>query len=207
VAFLLGVALTLLVVQVLGSLRVGSRPVEPAQRINLNQAARAELLQLPGVGDGLAGRIEEYRDQHGGFRSVDELTRVHGVGRTTLERLRPWLTVEEGEEEEPLAPAIPPRPAQPEKQGAAPAGKGGMSGKLAQIKEPIDVNRASAAELQRLPGIGPKMAQRIIDERNKAPFKSVDELRRVPGIGPKTLEKLKPYVTAGSKTVPIAKAE
>jgi competence protein ComEA len=86
-----------------------------------------------------------------------------------------------------------------EKPRAAPAGKGSMSSKVAQVKEPIDVNRASAAELQRLPGIGPKTSQGIIDERNKKPFKSVDDLRRVRGIGPKTLEKLKPYVTVVSK--------
>jgi competence protein ComEA len=61
----------------------------------------------------------------------------------------------------------------------------------------IDVNRAPLAELQRLPGIGPKMSQRIVDERGKRPFATVAELRRVPGIGPKTLEKLRPYVTTG----------
>jgi competence protein ComEA len=60
---------------------------------------------------------------------------------------------------------------------------------------PINVNRADLAELQKLPGVGPKISQRILDERAKARFKSIDDLRRVPGIGPKTLEKLRPYVT------------
>jgi competence ComEA-like helix-hairpin-helix protein len=63
----------------------------------------------------------------------------------------------------------------------------------------IDVNRASPAELERLPGIGPKMAARIADERSKRPFRSPDDLRRVPGIGPKTLEKLRPLVTTGDQ--------
>ena len=49
---------------------------------------------------------------------------------------------------------------------------------------------------EKLPGIGPKMAQRIIDERSKKPFASVEELRRVSGIGPKTLEKLRPLAGA-----------
>jgi competence protein ComEA len=214
VAFLLGVAVTLLVVQVLGSLRGGSRPAEATHRINLNQAGRAELLQLPGVGEGLAGRIEEYRDEHGGFRSVDELIHVHGVGKTTLERLRPWLAVEEFDEGEEEFPAPAPRTGarqagaeKKDKPGGMGAKSGGPSAKVAQIKQPIDVNRATAAELQQLPGIGPKMSQRIIDERAKAPFKSVDELRRVSGIGAKTLEKLKPYITAGTKTVPVVRAD
>jgi competence protein ComEA len=51
--------------------------------------------------------------------------------------------------------------------------------------------------LQKLPGIGPRLAQRILDERAKSVFKSVDDLRRVSGIGPKTLEKLRAYVTVG----------
>jgi competence protein ComEA len=215
VAFLLGVAVTLLALQVLGSLRSGGRPAELTHRINLNQAGRAELLQLPGVGESLAGRIEAYRDEHGDFRSVDELIHVHGVGKTTLERLRPWLCVAEGEqgEEEPPAPA--PRTASrsgPPEKKEMPGGMGaktaGTSAKVAQIKEPIDVNHASAGELQRLPGIGPKMAQRIIDERTKKPFKSVDELRRVSGIGAKTLERLRPYIiTTGARTGPVARTD
>jgi competence protein ComEA len=49
--------------------------------------------------------------------------------------------------------------------------------------------------LETLPGIGPKLAQAIIQERTASPFKSVDELGRVPRIGEKTLEKLRPLVT------------
>ena len=73
-----------------------------------------------------------------------------------------------------------------------------QSKKADALKDAIDVNHASAEELQKLPGIRPKMAQRIIDERAKAPFKSVDDLRRVSGIGPKTLEKLRAFVATHS---------
>lgn len=57
--------------------------------------------------------------------------------------------------------------------------------------EPIDLNYASAGELQTLPGIGPKTAEAIIAGR---PYGSVDDLLRVKGIGEKTLEKLRPLV-------------
>jgi competence protein ComEA len=59
----------------------------------------------------------------------------------------------------------------------------------------IDINAAALAELDLLPGIGPVMARRIIDNREKAgPFKTVDDLGRVRGIGPKTIERLRAHV-------------
>lgn len=60
---------------------------------------------------------------------------------------------------------------------------------LAQAE--IDVNTASAMELQRIKGIGPKTAQAIIEFRNQnGPFNSVQEVTRVKGVGQKTLQKM-----------------
>src|SRR5262245_2336649 len=78
-AFLLGLSTALLAIHTYGSSRWGSRPTDLqhgadlAYRIDLNQAERAELLQLPGVGESLAQRIEEYRQEHGSFRAVNDL--------------------------------------------------------------------------------------------------------------------------------------
>jgi competence protein ComEA len=186
--FLLGVATTLLAVHGCRGLRWGSRPTElernalSAHRIDLNRADYPELLQVPGVGNSLAQRIRE----HGPFQSVDDLTQVKGIGPATLERLRPWVTVQS-----PYSPA-------PGQIGKPPASGDGpkVAGKK-QIPpgERISINRASAAELQRLPGIGPKRAQQIIEERQKRPFTDIEELRRVSGIGPTTMDKLRPYIT------------
>jgi competence protein ComEA len=63
----------------------------------------------------------------------------------------------------------------------------------------IDINRASAEELETLPGIGMAKAKLIVDDREKnGPFHSADDLLRVKGIGPKLLEKMKPSIVAGS---------
>ena len=60
----------------------------------------------------------------------------------------------------------------------------------------IDVDRASGAELERLPGIGPALAARIVAERTRnGPFRGADQLLRVPGIGPRTLERIRPYLS------------
>ncbi len=56
----------------------------------------------------------------------------------------------------------------------------------------IDINHASAAEIDKLPGIGPTLAQEIINDRTaNGPFKKAEDLLRVKGIGPAKLEKMK----------------
>ncbi|MBX6749092.1 MAG: ComEA family DNA-binding protein [Micromonosporaceae bacterium] len=62
-------------------------------RVNLNTATAAELEALPGVGPVLAQRIIAYREEHGGFRSVDELREVSGIGDATFAELEPRVTV------------------------------------------------------------------------------------------------------------------
>lgn len=60
----------------------------------------------------------------------------------------------------------------------------------------FSVNSATAAELDRLPRVGPKLAQRIVDYRTAHKgFKSLDELRNVKGCGAKVLEGMKPYLS------------
>lgn len=83
--------------------------------------------------------------------------------------------------------APPPLASQPSRQGSNPA----LSATPAQPGAPIDLNTATAAELETLPSVGPKTAAAIIEGR---PYSVVEDLLRVKGIGEATLEKLRPYV-------------
>lgn len=67
----------------------------------------------------------------------------------------------------------------------------------------LDLNAATARELESLPGIGPALAGAIVAYREaNGPFGEVDELDAVPGIGPKTLENIRPLVTAAPGDAP-----
>ena len=68
-------------------------PSGPATMVNLNTATESELDTLPEVGPVTAASILQWRDQHGGFTSVDELLEVDGIGEVTLGKLAPYVTV------------------------------------------------------------------------------------------------------------------
>jgi competence protein ComEA len=200
-AALLAVTLGLLACQVWDRQRSRAKPtqLEPGAfsfRVDLNRADRAQLLQLPGVGPAMATRIEEYRREHYGFRDVEELKKVSGIGPATFERLRALVYVDtldtDDDRPEPLTVRSPSARKDTTPMRTTVVKKEGTP------SVPVDINSANAEELQRLPGIGPTLAGRIIARRKDTPFKSIDDLRHVSGIGAKTLEKLRPFVTIGA---------
>ena len=63
-------------------------------KINLNTATMDELITLPKIGEVTAQRIIEYRIAHNGFKKIDDLINVKGIGRKTLERLKNEVCIE-----------------------------------------------------------------------------------------------------------------
>ena len=61
--------------------------------IDVNQASAAQLESLPGVGEVTAERIIEYRKENGGFKKIEELMNVRGIGERSFLRLRPLVTI------------------------------------------------------------------------------------------------------------------
>ena len=65
----------------------------PAATVNLNTASPAQLESLPGVGPAMAQRIVEYREQSGGFKKIEELMNVRGIGEATFLKLKELITI------------------------------------------------------------------------------------------------------------------
>lgn len=62
--------------------------------VNLNTATEADLQTISGIGAKRAADIIAYREANGGFKSVDDLNNVSGIGDKTMESIRPYVTVE-----------------------------------------------------------------------------------------------------------------
>ncbi|TCM43524.1 comEA protein [Kribbella sp. VKM Ac-2568] len=106
-----------------------------------------------------------------------------GVDLTTLNLARP---VTDGEQ---ILVGVSGAPQPSATQPGSPTTPGTTSG------EPVNLNTATLAQLESLPGVGPVLAQRILDWRTEhGRFTSVDELQEVTGVGTKKFESLKPHV-------------
>ena len=183
----------------------GAQLITLSLPIDLNRATAEDLDAIPGLGPALAKRIVEYRQAHGAFKKVEDLQVVSGMGPRNLEKLKPYLGLGSPED---MAP--------PDWKAAITSGESlsgthreDREGRLPGIKSDrkpktpdrvVDLNLASRTDLETLPGIGPVLAQRIIDYRRAhGPYKNIADLTKVSGIGRKKLEKMKPYATIGAK--------
>jgi competence protein ComEA len=171
--------------------RIRSMPLRAGETIDPNLAPAEQLARLPRVGPALAGRIVAHREANGPFRTLQDLRAVSGIGPALLEAIGPFIDLSS-------APPAPSLGADRRGGPGSTAGSAARSGEAAGQQQ-VDINRATAAELQSLPGIGPVIAERIVEYRQaNGPFRSFQELERVSGIGPRLRERLQGAARLGS---------
>ncbi len=97
-----------------------------------------------------------------------------------------------------FAPELIPPPSQKSKMDEPI--KGNRKSSLNQIQRKVNINTASLEELETLPGIGPSLAQRIIDCRSKnGKFNKIEEIKMVSGIGGGSFQRIKGLITVGEQ--------
>lgn len=148
--------------------------------VNVNSANQSELETLPGIGPSKAAAIIQFRGEHGPYQSLADLDAVSGIGPATLATLDGL--VEFGDD---MTPSTSAPAASTSSTTPKPAPKPASSGAR------VNINTASEAQLNDLPGVGPAKAAAIVGERDAhGPFKSCQDLTRVQGIGPATVANL-----------------
>lgn len=171
-----------------------ARPLAPGELVDADVALPAELARLPRVGLVLAKIIVADREAKGPFGSLEGLDRVPGIGPGLLRTLTPHLTFSRAT----AGNGAPKLPTAGFGTAFAPPPLGAVA--VAPPGRPdsvLNVNRASAVELEELPGIGPSLARRIVADREaRGPFATLEALDRVPGIGPGLVARLARLVTA-----------
>jgi competence ComEA-like helix-hairpin-helix protein len=161
------------------------QPLGPGETIDLDRAGVVEVARLPRVGLALARTIVAYREAHGPFGSLEGLDRVPGIGAGMLGAIGGQVRFSSAGPLDGLAPTA----------SVPVAGTPLPPGPVAAVAV-VHVNSATAAELERLPYVGPYMARQIVAFRERhGPFAAVDSLVRVPGIGPATLAKVRERLT------------
>jgi competence ComEA-like helix-hairpin-helix protein len=171
-----------------------ARPLAAGERIDGDVASAADLSRLPRVGLALAKTIVADRDSNGPFGSLASLDRVPGVGPGLLRALGPHLTFSRAESARinRIAPS-----AGVGTTFASPHSADAVAGQIGPREGSLNVNRATAVELEGLPGIGPALAARIVADREaRGSFATISAMDRVPGIGPALLSRLGRLVTA-----------
>lgn len=63
------------------------------KKVNINQATKSELETLPGIGEAMANRIIEYREQNGKFQKIDDLKNVKGIGEAKFNKIKELITI------------------------------------------------------------------------------------------------------------------
>ncbi|MEJ6949450.1 helix-hairpin-helix domain-containing protein [Natronospora cellulosivora (SeqCode)] len=126
-----------------------------SDKININTASARELQELNGIGPALSERIVRYREEIGLFETIEDIMNVNGIGEGTFSNIKDDITVS----------------------------KSSNVKTSEDLSKNLNINTASSHQLQSLWGVGPVIAERVIEYRNrKGSFDTIEEIMYVDGI-------------------------
>src|SRR5271167_3392296 len=162
----------------------GNQASGATPKVDLNSASAKDLETLPGVGEATAKKIIAGRP----YSSASDLSKA-GVSAATIKKITPLVTAG-GAAPAPVSAKSTASKSSASAKSAAPAADGA----------PIDLNNASAKDLETLPGVGEATAKKIISGR---PYSSTSDLSKA-GVSAATIKKITPLVTTGNTPAPAA---
>ena len=150
--------------------------------VDVNTASSAELQTLPGIGPSKANAIMVYRSENGPFADLGALDAVPGIGPSTLEKVSTLVDFGKGSESLAADLTVQPEAGEPKSEPKS------EPAPIAPMGSGVNINVASAAQLESLPGIGAAKAAAIVESRqSQGLFSSCQDLTRVSGIGQATV--------------------
>ncbi len=160
--------------------------------VEINQADLVNWDSLPGIGAKLGDRILRYRRKKGGFTQIADLQQVYGLREETFQKIRQHLWMEKEIVLRPQQASYSSR-----KKWKSPYQKTAYRTRSTKQYEIVDLNQADSTQLDALPGIGPKLASRILKYRQiLGYYYHVDQLRAVYGMSEENFLRMQPYLTA-----------
>ena len=173
------------------------------EQMNINTATEEELMTLPGINRQTAINIVDYRRQISGFKKVEDLALVSGVGATKLNEIRMEICVKNKKSSQSSsrsssrtdmqAPSI-------ERQSSSMGHSRQSSGAIVKV----NINTANVFQLMKVKGISQLLAENIVSYRDKkGPFKSVDDLVKVKGVTPGLVSAVRPFLILDEETIPL----
>ena len=164
----------------------------PTKPININKATFEEIAVLPGIGPSTAQKIVEYREQIGGFTSLEQLLEVPRVGSLTLQRIKPYVILSDEEEKQKVIT----EPQKGKEELKTEEVKKESTVEVAPSKpiteeKKYNLNKITQDELKTL-GFSSLEIKNILRYRERfGKFNSVEELYKIPNINKNTVDKVK----------------